>query len=644
MSMRHQQQHQRPHFLVLMLLPILLALLVQVLSSTTTSSVNALSLTRRSSSSSSKIQAHQTKLKRQQQQRHKGRRTGRRSSSSSSQLEFSSSSKTNNNSSTSNDDVGSTTGKGGTATVPEEIFNLIKSIIGAGVLSLPAGIAVLASSANPGGSGNNVSSHRMLLSSSFLLIALMGTISAYTFSLIARVCHMTNTTTYADCWAATMKDRATLNRSDSSKGSSSSSSSSSTSLLGSIGAFIVALASTLDCFAGNLTYSMVLADTFRELLFSVLGGGGGVFAAIATKYASRSNVLLALTVLILLPLCLINNLSSLAPFSLVGILGMVYTGIVIGVRYFDGSYKLPNGKFLKDLSGAAGNNKALPSFATAASTATSSSPFQFLFNPKSLILISILSTAYIAHFNAPKFYNELKEVDTSSTTSSKTKTSFSKQKRFHIGVVTTSFIVSILFYGIVSALGYSTFGLATNAMILNNYSTNDVLISISRFCVGISLLFSYPLLFVGLKSGAIDLINQMKSIRIPQIFSSSQKKKSKHIKLQTPQQLVVINQQKHSNNDNIKLTVLLLSIVTLLAAQITDLTFVASMSGALLGTSLIFICPTIMFRIAIKNQVEKSASQQKYTKTQTFERTLCSIICIAGVCLAGIGSKMAWTA
>jgi hypothetical protein len=68
------------------------------------------------------------------------------------------------------------------------------------------------------------------------------------------------------------------------------------------------------------------------------------------------------------------------------------------------------------------------------------------------------------------------------------------------------------------------------------------------------------------------------------------------------------------------------------------------MSGALLGTSLIFICPTIMFRIAIKNQVEKSASQQKYTKMQTFERTLCSIICIAGVCLAGIGSKMAWTA
>ena len=398
---------------------------------------------------------------------------------------------------------------------------------------------------------------------------------------------------------------------------------------------------------------MVLADTFRELLLSVLGGGGstitqgggGVFAATAIKYASRSNVLLVLTVLVLFPLCLINNLSSLAPFSLVGIIGMVYTGIVIGVRYFDGSYKLPHGKFLKDLSGVGiGSNKSLPSFATAATSAasaTSSSPFQFLFNPKSLILISILSTAYIAHFNAPKFYNELKEVDTSSnSTPSKTrterKTSSSKQKRFHIGVVTTSFMVSILFYGIVSALGYSTFGLSTSAMILNNYSTNDILISISRFCVGISLIFSYPLLFVGLKSGTIDLINQMKSI-IPQISSSLQKKNKQQ--QEKTQQLVLTNQQKHSNN---KLTVLLLSSITLLATHITDLTFVASMSGALLGTSLIFIFPTIMFRIAIQNEVEKS--QRKYTKMQMFERTLCSMICIAGVCLAGIGSKMAWMA
>ena len=33
--------------------------------------------------------------------------------------------------------------KGGTATIPNEIFNLVKSIVGAGVLSLPAGTSLV---------------------------------------------------------------------------------------------------------------------------------------------------------------------------------------------------------------------------------------------------------------------------------------------------------------------------------------------------------------------------------------------------------------------------------------------------------------------------------------------------------------------
>jgi amino acid permease len=200
----------------------------------------------------------------------------------------------------------------GSATIPEEVFNLVKSIIGAGVLSLPAGIALMASN----GASSSTTNSRILLSTSSMLIALMGGISAYTFSLIARVCKMTNSNTYADCWKAT-------------KGQSL--------------AWIVALSSTLDCFAGNLTYSMVLADTFRQLfsyLFELGGSGGGKYAAVfatLNAYNSRTRVLLVLTATILMPLCFVKNLSSLAPFSLVGILGMVYTAFVIGLRYFDGS-------------------------------------------------------------------------------------------------------------------------------------------------------------------------------------------------------------------------------------------------------------------------------------------------------------------
>jgi len=422
----------------------------------------------------------------------------------------------NNNINGSNGAAGTGTG---TATIPNEIFNLVKSIVGAGVLSLPAGIAAF---------GNAPTA----LLPAFVLIAIMGTISAYTFSLIARVCRMTGAKSYADCW-------------DKTRGKST--------------AWIVAASSALDCVAGNLSYSMILADTFKDLL--------AAFGIITT----RTNALLTLTSVVLLPLCLVKNLSSLAPFSLVGILGMVYTAIAIGIRYFGGHYAVPSGMFLKDLSPS-----MIPSFGSTGALGALS--------PKALILISMLSTAYIAHFNAPKFYRELKN---------------NTMKRFN-SVVATSFSISVVFYAAVSAMSFLTFGSATAAMVLSNYSTKDALLSASRFAVGLSLIFSYPLLFVGARDGLLDLAQVAESKRSPALLN--------------------------------QVTVGLLAVVTALALKVTDLTFVASVSGALLGTSLIFIFPTLMFRAAVKSSP---------TRAQKMESRLCAMIASLGVAIAAVGAKMA---
>ncbi len=71
---------------------------------------------------------------------------------------------------------------------------------------------------------------------------------------------------------------------------------------------------------------------------------------------------------------------------------MAYTTIVMAMRYFGGNYALPDGKYLADgiAAPAFGNKGALS-----------------VLSPSSFILISMLSTAYMAHFNAPKFYIEL---------------------------------------------------------------------------------------------------------------------------------------------------------------------------------------------------------------------------------------------
>mmetsp|Transcript_1691 Transcript_1691/g.2312 ORF Transcript_1691/g.2312 Transcript_1691/m.2312 type:complete len:487 (+) Transcript_1691:110-1570(+) len=412
---------------------------------------------------------------------------------------------------------------GGTATIPNEIFNLVKSIVGAGVLSLPAGIAAF---------GNAPSA----LIPSTLLIALTGAISAYTFSMIARVCSYTGATSYSDAWDKTRGKRT---------------------------AWIVAASSALDCFAGNLTYSMVLADTFKDLLATI---------GITT---SRSNALIGLTTLVLLPLCLVKNLSSLAPFSLLGILGMGYTSVAIAIRYFGGAYASPAGKFLPDLA-----SHMQPSFGTTGAMGALS--------PKSLILICMLSTAYIAHFNAPKFYKELKN---------------NTMERFN-SVVISSFGISVALYAAVSAMGFLTFGAATEGLILSNYSTKDVLMTLSRFAVGISLVFSYPLLFVGTRDGFLDLLK--------------------------------VSEDKRTNSFLNKLSMGTLAIITVLALKVKDLTFVASMSGAVFGTALIFIYPTLMFREAVNKMGEKA------TRAQIFERKLSGLIAALGVAIGGVGAKMAW--
>jgi amino acid permease len=301
----------------------------------------------------------------------------------------------------------------GTATIPNEVFNLVKSIVGAGVLSLPAGIAAM---------GNAPS----VLIPASVLIGCIGLLSGYTFSMIGRVCSMTNSRSFAQAWDRTVGE-------DSS--------------------WMIAFSCFVDCFAGILSYSMILGDTFKRLLAT---------CGVAT---SRSNAMMGVTGLILLPLCLLKNLSSLAPFSLVGIIGMMYTAVAIGIRYFGGAYAV-GGKFLPDVAAS-----MQPAFGTVGAAG--------VLSPNSLILVCMLSTAYIAHFNAPKFYVELKN---------NTVSRFNKVTKYSFGI-------SVAIYAAISAMGFLTFGSASDGLILNNYSNKDILMTLSRFAVAVSIVFSYVLFY-----------------------------------------------------------------------------------------------------------------------------------------------------
>jgi Transmembrane amino acid transporter protein len=232
----------------------------------------------------------------------------------------------------SSDSKSRSTSDGEGATVTQLCFNLVKGIVGAGVLSLPAGIAAFANAPSA-------------VVPAVALIAVIGGLSGYGFALIGRCCAYTQTSSYRDAWSATVSQKSS---------------------------WIPATAVTLKTIAATLAYSMILGDTFLSLL------GTAGFAC------SKVPVTLGLTGAVLLPLCLMKNLSSLAPFSLVGSLGMLYTAVAMMIRYFGKAY-VSSGKFGKDLS-----TNLRPSFGTVGA--------EGILSPSAAILVGMLSTAYMVRF------------------------------------------------------------------------------------------------------------------------------------------------------------------------------------------------------------------------------------------------------
>ena len=128
-------------------------------------------------------------------------------------------------------------------------------------------------------------------------------------------------------------------------------------------------------------------------------------------------------------------------------------------------------------------------------------------------------------------------------------------------------MLAALTYIIISSIGFLTFGENCSGFILDNYSYRDPLATLSRFGVALSVIFAYPLLFQGGRDGLADLLGQ----------------------------------RERSSLSRRTTTVLLLTMVTLLAIWLPDLTFVLSFSGASLSSAIIYIFPPLMFQALVLN-------------------------------------------
>merc|ERR1719217_310042 len=117
----------------------------------------------------------------------------------------------------------------------------------------------------------------------------------------------------------------------------------------------------------GLSYSIILGD-----MFASIASLAGLPAVLCTSNAW----ILLLSFVVLLPLSLLRDLSSLAAGSIIGTIGTSYTALFVLLRAFDKSY-LPGGKFHTLV-------EAAPAFAAP----TLARP---LMNPAIFVLVSMLA-------------------------------------------------------------------------------------------------------------------------------------------------------------------------------------------------------------------------------------------------------------
>jgi len=274
------------------------------------------------------------------------------------------------------------------------------------------------------------------------------------------------------------------------------------------------------CFGCCLAYACMFGDLFA-----------GCMPAFGVN-ASRTVCLIVLGIFPLLPLCMLKDLSLLAPTSFAALVAVLFTIVMMAVRKGDGSYA-PGGEFFTEAPPDKGSHL-------------------FTFGISSLLLVNGLAVAFLCHYNGCKYYREYKE---------HTPGKFGNKVSIAFGAVSVIFALAM-------TLGYATFGSLSDGVILNNYSTNDIFANFARLGMGAANVCSFPLMFSGLREQALALIVEaspaMKGtcdlVWFQNVFSAC-----------------------------------MLMVITVVAILVTDASLVVGLVGSICGSATIYVIPCILF-------------------------------------------------
>lgn len=262
------------------------------------------------------------------------------------------------------------------------VFNLTTSIIGAGIMALPATMKVLG------------------LFLGLVLIIVMGILSEISVELLVRFCNLQNSLSYGDVVQSALGRPAKIL-------------SEICIIINNAGALVVYLIIMGDVMSGSPHHIGVLDQW--------LGNG---------FWDHRRVMILAVVIIFLAPLCALERIDSLSLTSAasvaLAVVFVVASCAIAFVKLVEGRIEPP--RLGPDLS----SKKAILDL---------------------LVVIPIMTNAYVCHFNVQPIYNELD--------------GRSPQKMNRVGRITT--VLCVVVYALTALSGYLLFGDATESDILTNF-------------------------------------------------------------------------------------------------------------------------------------------------------------------------------
>ena len=396
------------------------------------------------------------------------------------------------------------------------------------------------------------------------LVGVFGFLSAYTMTVFAKLADQTGSNSISELWGKLLSEKTRW----------------------------VADASVFSlCFGCCVFYSAFAGD-----IFGALTSAAGLTGPLGKRWAALG----AVTAGCLLPLCLLEDISSLQFSSVLGVGGILYTVLFHVLRVSDGTYAVAGGALAKLLP-----TKALPSWPSPKFSLWS-------VNKGTLILVNMLCVAFLAHYNAINYYKELDRPS---------------EQRYKVAIA-AGFGTSFAVFVTMMLLGYTLFGTTAQPLILNNFHrTQDVLATGARFATGLAITFAYPLMFAGLKSSMFSLIDAA--------AGSGSKSGSKSVARNGRHSKDKVAAPGASKQVKQAAVVAALSVITAIAFKCSeeDVSVVLGLVGSVLGCGVAYVLPGVL------NLVHMRARKQGGLRNAPADVVLSHVLVALGTVFGALGVR-----